>query len=385
MPTGQLQLNAIGAQDKVLTQNPEVTFFKSVYRQHTNFSIESVPQIMNNSAGLGGNGNPTTTSCTVSKSGGDLVHKMYIEMDIENESASVASNWSTPTAHRIIKNVSIHIGGQLIDQHDGQWLEIWNELTLDESKKDGYKKMIGCYDDSVNSKKRIYIPLQFWFCRNPGLSIPIVSLQYPDIKITAKLNRKENVGDIEITEKTFRLWVDYIFLDKMERRKFSQSSHEYLIEQLQKNPAKLPQHKPRQPITNQVYLNHPVKFLAWVSRKTTENDFKYEPLGLTTLKLNGDTRVSERDGSYFDTVQPYQHFPNVPMKNNSESRHINVYSFALKAADHQPSGTCNMSRIDSVQLETVSNTNDECDLDIYAMNYNILRVMSGMCTLMYAN
>jgi hypothetical protein len=292
---------------------------------------------------------------------------------------------------------------------------VWNELSLPVSKRDGYKKMVGgdggVLKDTTNDQ--LYIPLEFWFCRNVGLALPLIALQYHEVKVNILFQSADKckgtadaLGDLGSTS----LWVDYIFLDTDERRRFAQLSHEYLIEQLQFTGTESisgTQAKPK------LSFNHPCKELYWFVETQNTNDsttnninwFNYtsapgamddvfdkvskrdgitsiNPIVSAKLVLNGNDRFSERPGSYFNLVQPYQHHENVP--NNAG---LNVYSFALKPEEHQPSGTLNMSRIDTAVLNLNLNlrTGETSLLHVYAVNYNVLRILSGMGGLAYSN
>jgi hypothetical protein len=366
--------------------------------------------------------------------------------------------------HNLVKSVELEIGGQRIDKHYGQWLHIWNELTQEPGKQAGYAKMVGntpqltnllvqggesCDDDCAGGEPNsspevlncspeytLYIPLQFWFCRNPGLALPLIALQYHEVRINLEFNDLRNLcfditPQISTNLHTIRdrvsaanltaasLYVDYIYLDTDERRKFAQVSHEYLIETLQFTGG--------ESITSssnklKLNFNHPCKELVWVVQRdsfvacddATINPWKgqqafnfsdwwdrsvlesgysvtrYEgmagknPVITALLQLNGHDRFQVREGRYFNEVQPYQHHTNIPAVG------INVYSFALQPEQHQPSGTCNLSRIDNTTLLlTVSNnavgTTTSSTVYIYATNYNVLRVMSGMGGLAYSN
>jgi len=409
MGGGLLQLVAYGAQDVYLTGNPQITFFKVVYRRHTNFSIESIQQTFNGNAILG-----NRVTCQISRNG-DLVHKLYLEIK-----AVAGSNpiYLQPFyGYRMIKHVELEIGGQRIDKQYGEWMYIWNELTMDQGKKEGYYEMIGgnSLNKSVELKDenvQLYIPLEFWFCRNVGLALPLIALQYHEVKVNIEFNSMENIRaknqadelasdntcNIQINNNDFTsfsatLWADYIFLDTDERKRFAQLSHEYLIEQLQftgtesitANTVK----------ASRLSFNHPCKELVWVVRPepategsninwnnftNAENNNIIKDNLITTakLQLNGNDRFAERDGKYFSLVQPYQHHNNIPVNQG-----INVYSFALKPEEHQPSGTLNMSRIDTAQLQVKSSKAGE--LFVYAVNYNVLRILSGMGGLAYSN
>jgi hypothetical protein len=466
-----------GAQDIYLTGNPQITFFKVIYRRHTNFSMESIEQTFNGSADWG-----KKVTCTVSRNG-DLIHRVYLRVElpkvtVPKVAGGVATGfrWLNWLGHILIKNVEIEIGGQRIDKHYGDWLHIWNELTQSAGHQLGYANMVGNvpqlttpllnYSNSADADVNgqiLYIPLEFWFCRNPGLALPLIALQYHEVKINLELreakdcfwagtssdsgaNWTTNLGAVSVGSlASCSLFVDYIYLDTDERRRFAQVSHEYLIEQLQFTGDESTSNT-----NNKVKLNfnHPCKELIWVVQRdenvtdqtgsvaaashalgkqwfnyTDKLDLTYNssgvwtgsnaalvapgdreagsmpgvaaggannvfvpvsfedgknPVSLAKLQLNGHDRFSERDGRYFNLVQPYQHHENVP------SAGINVYSFGLKPEEHQPSGTCNMSRIDNATLQltltsdAVGGTTKTVKIRVYAVNYNVLRIMSGM-------
>jgi hypothetical protein len=336
MGGGLLQLVAYGAQDVYLTGNPQITFFKVVYRRHTNFSIESIQQTFNGTVTNGGR-----VTCQISRNG-DLVHKLYLVLNSDSDDARDA-----------VSKVEVEIGGQLIDRQYGKWMTIWNELTLPVGKKDGYMNMV---NDATNNR---YVPLEFWFCRNIGLALPLIALQYHEVKINV-----EFASSITSAE----LWADYIFLDTDERRRFAQLSHEYLIEQVQFTGTETVSDNSN--LSAKLSFNHPVKELIWKGQGNT---------GTAKLMLNGNDRFAEREAKYFALVQPYQHHTNIP----DLSCNISVYSFALKPEEHQPSGTLNMSRIDTAQLQLKGA--EPGNLDIYAHSYNVLRILSGMGGLAYSN
>ena len=442
MGGGLLQLVAYGAQDVYLTGNPQITFFKVVYRRHTNFAIEAIQQTFNGNAGYG-----NTVTCQISRNG-DLINRMYLQVDVPKKKSLTTATTSTYQNYlglRLIKSVVIEIGGQQIDKHYSDWLYIWNELSLPMGKRYAYDTMVGADKDILNgvpgtADTTLYIPFEFWFCRNVGLALPLIALQYHEVKVKIDFETKANciakgtgtltaAGSLDDFEaiKNISLWADYIFLDTDERRRFAQLSHEYLIEQLQFTGT-----EPLVTGTNRIKLNfnHPCKELVWVAKTTpttnitrwydytnkdgadgmtsysvadggdaiaggqlTSNflvisDIKplqnVNPFANAILQLNGNDRFAVREGDYFNYVQPFQHHTNVPVHNS-----INVYSFALKPEDHQPSGTLNMSRIDTATL--MVNANPAVSgvayqgINIYAVNYNVLRILSGMGGLAYSN
>ena len=396
MGGGLLQLVAYGAQDVYLTGNPQITFFKVVYRRHTNFALESIQQTFNGSVGWG-----NRVTATISRNG-DLISRAYLEM------TTTGSGYAALYGLKAIKYVELEIGGQKIDKHYGEWMYIWNELSMPVGKKQAYYNMVGGMGGDLTAAQ-VYIPLEFWFCRNVGLALPLIGLQYHEVKVNIQFAGKAEVAS-DAGALDASLWVDYVYLDTDERRKFAQSSHEYLIEQLQFTGKEQANRKIK------LNFNHPVKELIWVHEDDTntyEDWMNYtvnsgvvatatltanytslanllssagstsNPIAKAKLTLNGNDRFAVRDGMYFSTIQPFQHHENVP--NNTG---INVYSFALKPEEHQPSGTLNMSRIDSATLDLEYATGAAAAGDmvsVYAVNYNVLRILSGMGGIAYSN
>ena len=392
MGGGLMQLVAYGAQDIYLTGNPQITFFKVVYRRHTNFSMETIVQTLNGTAGNG-----KTTSCTISRNG-DLVYRMYLEVLF-----STHGNVNNPGSW-FIENVELEIGGQKIDKQSGEWMETWAELTQpnpsgstqkgsDNTVGTLFQKMSGMggvsgQDGTALADGIYHVPLQFWFCRNPGLALPLIALQYHEVKVILEHKVASSLG----AGATNKLWCDYIYLDTDERRRFAQVSHEYLIEQVQEQSV-------AKNVADNVDINfnHPVKFLALSADNEDANALSLvQPFGAAGgtlhLKLNGHDRFAARDYRYFTRTQVWEHFSGAGGLDSQGTDggagkfndSIAVYSFALKPEEHQPSGTCNFSRIDNAQLITsVARANKNQVL--YAVNYNVLRIMSGMGGLAYSN
>jgi len=393
-----MQLVAYGAQDVYLTGNPQITFFKVVFRRHTNFSMESIRQVW-----LGGDEKNGHMSSTISRNG-DLVNGLHLQLDMDISLATINPGYT------VIDNVECEIGGQMIDRQSGEWMEVYSELTEPSqrreslaihSKGDGlglnkFQLMSGC--GGVNwstdiTKGRWHVPLRFWFCRNPGLALPLIALQYHEVKINLSL--KDNFNPTIIANK---LYADYIYLDTDERRRFAQVSHEYLIEQVQMREYCGVKS------TMDLDFNHPVKELVWCVQRTPisgiakdlpgssaeqatlNNDVTYQ------IKLNGHDRFSERPLEYFTRYQIWRHHTGSQLGITSlhattatYSDNVAVYSFALKPEEHQPSGTCNFSRIDNAQLLINGNCSGTDNINVYAINYNVLRIMSGMGGLAYSN
>jgi hypothetical protein len=462
-----MQLVAYGAQDIYLTGNPQITFFKVVYRRHTNFAMESIEQ------GFNGNGDfGKKVTCTISRNG-DLIHRTYLRVVLPNVTVPANSGfrWVDWVGHALVKSVELEIGGQRIDKHYGDWLHIWSELTQTAGHIIGYSNMVGNTprlttltrnngtDAMVVKGETLYIPLEFFYCSNPGLALPLIALQYHEVKINVDFNearalyyceKSTTVGGVTTWSQDWNavqtptlsaaaLFVDFIFLDTDERRRFAQVSHEYLISQLQHTGDESTSSS-----TNKIKMNfnHPTKEVIWVVQPddnvsdttpfgkqwfnytdavdttadpnsslgggiqpgvaaggannvyiNTYFDGGANPVDTARIQLNGHDRTADRDGRYYNLVQPYQHHENIPSKG------INLYSFGLRPEEHQPSGTCNFSRIDNAILHlTLTNATvkgmvngmpngapKNAKVRIYAVNYNVLRIMSGMGGLAYSN
>jgi hypothetical protein len=440
MGGGLVQLAAYGSQDVYLTTNPQITYFKAVYKRYTNFSMESIYQIVDGNIGFGGN-----ITIVIARNG-DLIGNILLQLSLFDPTDYVVDGstfdycgWIQGVGNYLVSMVSITIGGQLIDQQYGKWMDIWSELNLAESQTSGYGSMVGKdfsaanwqpYKTDYEPYNQLQVPLQFWFCRNPGLAIPLIALQYHEVKIQLQFEKFINLvvgvknGEYqEIVQNnnialpsftnTFTIWNNYYFLDTTERRKFAQNAHEYLIEQLQVQTGNLV--SLTEPNYIRLNLNHPCKELIWVFNRNNsyapKNDFsigtnvipngtpsQFAPLKFFKLILNGTDRFKERPGEYFRLAQNYTHHTRIP------GNYIYTYSFALRPEEHQPSGTCNFSRIDTSQLyillrdtstePTVTgytfvppcqNYSNVPEYSLYAPSYNILRIMGGMGGLAYNN
>lgn len=440
MPGGLLQLVAYGAQDAYLSGNPQITFWKGLYKRHTNFAME--PFRVN----LTGQANWGVKHSAILGRHADLLYSTYIEVTlpyyVANSTTQVAS-WNNDLnflGFNLIKYVELDIGGQVIDRIYGEWLALWTGLTSDFLQARKIQSMVSgncattndasvlrnndslCASNGRQAKPNtFYIPLYFFFTKNPGAALPLIALQYHEVKINIQWNDVKFIaGNFNSPTTTpdqpvqAAVYVDYIYLDTEERRRMAQQSHEYLIEQTQYNEEKgITSSSNRIDLT----FNHPVKELVWVVQPSDYIDcrlpktgarvgqsgpngtrllpFTYDvdPIYEQWLQINGQDRLDKRYGDYYNKVQPYQHHT------GTLPTGAYMYSFALRPEEHQPSGTCNFSRIDTATIvmnfaggygtgPTLINVDDDVNtwnVRVYAVNYNILRVMSGMAGLAYSN
>jgi len=452
-----MQLVAYGAQDVYLTGTPKVTFFQAVYKRHTNFAMELIQQTTNGSPAASGR-----VSVTIARNG-DLVGNMHVALQpttnvLTSNNAGYDTNW---IAERAIAAVELTIGGQRIDKHYQTWWRLYAELFLTESDKIAWGKMTTAVNSTVTTavNNRVFLPLLFFFNRNPGLYLPLIALQYHEVRLDFDLTTyyDKYFG----TTNAFEVWANYIYLDTEERRRFAQKGHEYLIEQVQ--------HTGGDSVTNdtstqlvRLSFNHPVKELIWcytnpnfsttanlnhmwnfttgtatvavssnVQSLAMSNNFvlphlcgvpqivntcgthgsagifglaggqaanafwveeglavggatapgvEVGPLNLFKVVLNGQDRFKEQNGKYFNQVQPFYHHTGTPYPG------IYTYSFALQPEEHQPTGTCNFSRIDNAQVSVQLKGSTATTLQkLFAVNYNVLRIQSGMGGLAFSN
>ena len=460
MAGGLMQLVAYGAQDVYLTGQPKVTFFQAVYKRHTNFAMENIQQTVNGSAASSGR-----VSVTIARNG-DLVGNMYVALTpIAGAYTNLTSN-NTLTdacwiAERAIAAVELTIGGQRIDKHYQTWYRLYAECFLGESDKIAYGKMTSAVTTAAttNSASRVYLPLLFFFNRNPGLYLPLIALQYHEVRLDFDLT---SYYQSYFGTNAVAVWANYVYLDTEERRRFAQKGHEYLIEQVQHTGGDtISSSSETSSSLVRLSFNHPVKELIWCYQNpatsasanlnamwnfstgtanvqvsisplattysgslgqlphevgcphifsntnttfsssavsanaywieegdrslTATTGYEVGPMHQFKLVLNGQDRFKEQLGKYFNQYQPYLYHTGTPYTG------IYVYSFALQPEEHQPTGTCNFSRIDNAQvavwLKTASIvSNSAYNLQkMFAVNYNILRIQSGMGGLAFSN
>lgn len=403
---GLLQLVAQGKQDVFITGNPQITWFKMVYRRYTNFSIESQAMYFDGDPDFG-----KRLSCLVPKRG-DLLGPMILEVTLPQlyHTDGSRASYCNSIGHALIEEISVEIGEQEIDKQTGEWMEIWSSLTTTTNQKNGFYDMIGKVDAYTTpdlGETKLYIPLRFWFNRNPGVFLPLLALQYHPIRINVRLRPLQQlfystalVANCTTTQvnpakiRQMQLWGDYVYLDVEERRRFVSSTHEYLIEQVQYTPkVSIPSGNTIASVP--IEFNHPCKEFIWVLQRdimsqyhewfnfsslaTHEEGIRVDLLSTAYLQLDGQDRFEVRDAGYFRLVQPWQYHTNIP---NDEF--IYVYSFALRPEDQQPSGSMNASRIDNITMiagitpdVNLSPVRGNGTIRIYAVNHNVLRIVNG--------
>ena len=448
MPGGLLQLVAYGAQNFYLNGNPSLSFFKKIYKTHTNFSTESIKLNFNRTT-LNFD-TKTNLICKIDRNG-DMIQDMYFVFKLPSikkhkcdDDKFEIFNFVKNLGECIIDNCYLNIGGNIIDKQYGEWMHIWNELSIQASKRYGYDKLIGNVpelyspddNDFIEENKiqiygrKVYVPLKFWFNKNPGLALPLISLQYHQVELIIEvrpLREIFTVNNIKPTINDFTkyfsnnvdgnglktelyLETNYVFLDTDERTHFALNSMDYLIEQITRIEEK---NIPQNSIIN-LPLHNPVKELIWVLSRSDKNEsnkwFEFvdweneeshshdcdhdhdhseshvngEILKNARLMFNGLDRTETKDNYYYNLIQPYQHHTFIPKEG------IYVYSFSLFPENFQPSGSCNMSKLNKIQiyLETIDKLNDtkkyEYDFTLYAVNYNFMRITSGLAGLAYS-
>jgi hypothetical protein len=372
---GLLQLVALGKQDVFLTGNPQMTWFKLVYRRYTNFAMESQAMYFDGTPDFG-----KRVTCLVPKRG-DLLGQLLLEVSLPALELTTGQKvgYVNSIGHALIQEISIEIGEQEIDRQNGEWMEIWSNYTTTADKQTGFYNMIGKVDgynpNTLQGPLKLYIPLRFWFCKNPGLALPLLALQYHPIRINMTLRPLNQLYytpllttpactllDIKPAKiESLMLWGDYIYLDVEERRRFVSNTHEYLIEQIQYT-APLPIAPGATSATLAMEFNHPIREIFWYIQRddmtryheyfnyssvgSSEQGIRQDMLEDAVLQFDGFDRFERRDAGYFRLVQPWQHHTVIP-----EEFYMYSYSFAIRPEDVQPSGSFNASRLDSIILQ----------------------------------
>ena len=394
MGGGLLQLVAFGAQDVYLTGSPQITYFKVVFKRHTNFAIESIAQTFSGSVRYG-----SKVTAVISRNG-DLLGELWLE------SVMTKSGDTFYPAEALINRVTVELGGQELDKLTSTWYRVYDNLYRNnQTDRAAYQTMTDFVDSEANATtKRFFTPILFWFCRSPGNYIPLIALQYHELRVT--IDFASTIAGIDTSDPASlqaTLWADYVFLDQAERKKFASQPHEYLIEQTQFTGDENVEVSTASSKSQQIRLsfNHPTKLLAWVvADPSTHGKFTggsagataeaFAPLQSAKLMLNGHDRAETRVGAYYNKVVPYQ-----AAKANPDAG-IYYMSFALSPTQHAPSGSLNLSRIDSAVLAltfkqatagatvvsnittpettTIADTANLSALRVFAVNYNVLRV-----------
>jgi hypothetical protein len=411
---GLLQLVARGKQDVFLTGNPQITWFKMVYRRYTNFAVESMPMYFDGDPDFG-----KRLSCLIPRRG-DLLGPIFLEVTLPPltlAGTTDPASYVNAIGHALIEEISIEVGEQEIDKQTGEWMEIWSDLTTTSEHKNGFYDMIGKVDayttPQLNGPLKLYIPLRFWFNKNPGLYLPLVALQLHPVRINVQLRplqqlfySQELVGNCQTTTvqpakiTNMQLYGDFVYLDVEERRRFVSSTHEYLIEQLQYTPrVSIPNGSTNANL--RVEFNHPCREFVWFVQRdimtqyhewfnfsslaTHEIGRRVDLINSGLIQLDGQDRFESRDAGYFRLVQPWQYHTVIP---NDDFFYL--YSFALRPEDLQPSGSMNASRVDNItlQLGLVADANltparGNATARVYATNHNVLRVINGFGGLLF--
>ncbi len=427
---GLLQLVSTGRQDIYLSGNPQTTFFKQVYRRYTNFSIETQRIPFDTAVDFS-----KLITTTIPRSG-DLLSQLVLEVRLpkltpqgpvtssgcsgvqtvtpfDYTDTTPQYSWVNGIGHAMIEYISIQIGQQEIDRQYGEFLHIWTQLCTPGSKRAGVNNMVGQLDTYNDASQmgplKLYIPLRFWFCNNVGLSLPLIALQSTPIRIYIKLKNGNDMVFTSLLEENpcadlptpptindMTLWGDFIYLDNEERRRFTSSRHEYLIEQVQiQKRYPIPQNATN--ISVPLNFNHPMKEIIWVVQQDRMqtghewfnygsrmlNEFGIPNLDLISsavLQFDGYDRFERQSAEYFRLVQPWQRHTAIP------NDFIYVYSFSLAPEAAQPQGSCNASRLDSIVLAIEMNSavqSRPAGVTVYATNYNVLRIVSGLGGLLF--
>lgn len=347
MSGGIAQLVAIGAQDAHIVGRPEVSFFRSTYKRHTNFAQTVEKQVIQ--------GNPVANGMSTVRfeRKGDLLGYVYITNRNTPANRNLAG-WETEIA-----KVELLVGGQVIDTHDSVFSQRLAPLLLGQT----YSKSHKALGNGTQSTK-IY-PLRFSFCENAQSALPLVALQYHDVELRI-------TWGTTLASDAYEVHAQFIYLDTDERTALAATPQNMLITQTQKAIKS-------DAAIQELSFNHPIKFLC--SYRASATDFVGTSGAKTKLQINGtDVGDSKLANPHYTSGSLYYHTPFADF-NASLDNHF-LYPFCLDTAKLQPTGELNFSRVDSARLVTDAGAFKS---DIYAVGYNILRIEQGMGGLMYSN
>ena len=350
MSGGIAQLVAVGAQDVHLVGQPEVSFFRSTYKRHTNFSQTVERQVIQ------GNVSNNGMSTIRFERKGDLLNYVYL-MPIKGDGLS--ANTFTTDWTDVISKVELLIGGQVIDEQDSTYSTlIAPTLSAFSSSKSTSSSL---YDGTSASK---FYPLRFSFCENWQSALPLISLQYHDVELRI-------TWGVEAASSKWEVYANYAYLDTQEREVFASQPQNMIMTQVQKAIASNSK-------IQELNFNHPVKYIA--AGDATNVTMVSTAGNKLKLQINGtDVADYKFADPNFTTVPLYYHTSHGTA---SPGTKLFFYPFCLDAGKLQPTGSLNFSRLDSARI---INDTSNCDKDIYAVNYNVLRIENGMAGLLYSN
>ena len=408
MGGGLIQLATKGAEDIYLTGDPEITFFKAVYNKYTHFSRERCPIFFDKNFENGQKSTATIVRNADLVSGITLTFKTNQIKTQTNNAGILVTDRKYST---YINYIDLKIGTNLIDRRYGEFLDMWHELTTTQDKMGGKMhdpkrasnstafqeilrtgtlemmgNALGTYNTASDTTFVVAIPLDFWFNKDTGFALPLISLQFH--QVTIEVNFKEvlpadNLKGGNTLGENFtsdeQLLVDYYYLDTPERTMFTETGQEYLIEQLQ--------FEDNIPVTNTApgstnvldfTFNHPVKELFWKLFKSNGETVKrYEYSNIT---LNGTDLTNPHPSYAFSFIEPLHFHTRIPANGD-----IFIHSFALRPEELQPSGTMNLSRIEKANLVVKNEPGTAfTKAVIYATSYNVLKIQSGMAGLAFS-
>jgi hypothetical protein len=402
-----LELSAKGDPDVILVGNPQMTYFKSVHKRHTNFARFEHKQIFTGDYGFG-----KRVVANIDKKG-DLLYRMLLNVKlpaIVPISPDSPATWINSIGNFLVKKVTLKIGGEPIVEMTGDYMDIYHQFVLESDQYANYSAMVGrvplLNTNSQPGPLNLFIPLPFWFTKELSQVLPIISIGYMDITVevdfrdlvdciytgdnkTNLANYVANLSSLEFTD--CQIISEYIYLDPAERIAFAKKPEfDYLIEQVQTVDYSISDTQ----LTGNfdIYFNLPVKQLMWFYRsEDNENINRWDlyivgdsvnpiaPILTSNLLLNGLDRFEKRDGDYFRLVQPLYH-----NRSCSVNSYVYEYCFGEKVDELQPSGSCDFSLIDDIRLlmEFASGVTVG-RIVIIGVNYNYIKIKSGMAGLAF--
>jgi hypothetical protein len=435
MPGSLLALVAKSDEDRHLTGNPQITFWRSSHKRHSNFALQRY-QITRPTSRL--------MSSTIEfkiESIGDLLRGLTLELDLPSISGD--GIYTDFVGCAAIERVEFSVGGNVIQTLWGEWIAIYQQLTEGYGKQEALAQLrggnlltsrgnAGTVVSGIDTASIARVPLPFWFTRDSGVALPLVGLKHSDVRVRVFLRPFDQLIYRE-TDPTSRinkfygsvqLYADVVHLDREERATFSSSPLEYLIETVQRNSKVLTgarnqlrsqtskllgfSNPPTVPEPVPLQLSLPVKELVWVlepepatavctnmsrnrwlefpvNEYTPSGDAYVDLIQDVTLRVAGQSLFENENADWFRLEQPIRYHTNVPaVASNNDYRGIYAHSFAIKPENYQPSGTLNFSAVDKVELMvSLTRPTRNYNLVVFAWGYNILRIQNGLGGLVY--
>lgn len=398
MPGAAYQLIVKGDQDLFLTGNPEYNFIKQTYKQYKNFAIQQFQIPFKNEVDFGRN-------CEIDiPFYGDLLNKMYFSFTLPLlvPTSGTYAGWTNSVAHALINSVELRLpGGIVLDKISGLYMEIWNELSIEETLSSGKNQLTGKFlhpqslQDNASTPSNYIVSLPFSFTENIASSLPLIAMYHTPIKLVFNLNKFSDciVYDgvtppniVKIIDP--KLLCDYIYVDTLERLKIKDNPQQYLIKQLQYTEAKSINASGTS--RTELTFNHPVSELLFVLRDLS-SELNNDWFNFATRNITPNTIVNpliRKARLSLDNIERMQLTDEYTIRllntnryhTNTTQKHIYCIPFCSEPEKFYPTGSLNFSMLQSPELYLeMGNTNS--NLYLFARNYNVITIHDGLLSI----